>query len=270
MSSDVLKVERRDGAALLTIDRPHAGNSISADVTAALDTAVGALERDGDLVAIVITGEGDKFFSSGGDIKQYRELVTREQLQSAFARPRRLLVDLRTLARSPGALALAGLLVIVSVAAVVLFPRQAIVSVAGAAEQLQARIEELLEVEADPSMTERLKQAAQLLGGTEIEVFTSLTGQPGRRAARLLGPLKRELKALDRGSSRRVWYAIRDFADQAQLSRELATLHLEVPVDYRPRIGRSKVSGTVSGTVKAGTKILALIARYALTPRNAR
>ena len=42
---------------------------------------------------------------------------------------------------------------------------------------------------------------------------------------------------------------------------------VEVPVDYRPRIGRSKVSGTVSGTVKAGGKILALIARYALTPR---
>jgi glycosyltransferase involved in cell wall biosynthesis len=43
---------------------------------------------------------------------------------------------------------------------------------------------------------------------------------------------------------------------------------VEVPVDYRPRIGRSKVSGTVSGTVKAGAKILALIARYALTPRR--
>jgi hypothetical protein len=43
---------------------------------------------------------------------------------------------------------------------------------------------------------------------------------------------------------------------------------VEVPVDYRPRIGRSKVSGTVAGTVKAGTKILALIARYALTPRR--
>jgi glycosyltransferase involved in cell wall biosynthesis len=39
---------------------------------------------------------------------------------------------------------------------------------------------------------------------------------------------------------------------------------LEVPVDYRPRIGRSKVSGTVSGSVKAGTKILATIARYAM------
>jgi len=42
----------------------------------------------------------------------------------------------------------------------------------------------------------------------------------------------------------------------------------EIPVDYRPRIGRSKVSGTVSGTLKAGGKILALIARYALTPRR--
>jgi enoyl-CoA hydratase/carnithine racemase len=90
-------VERRGGAALLTIDRPHAGNSISADVTAALETAVDALEQERDLVAIVITGEGDKFFSSGGDIKQYRELVTREQLQSAFARPRRLLARLEAL-----------------------------------------------------------------------------------------------------------------------------------------------------------------------------
>lgn len=91
MSSEVLTIERRGAAALLTIDRPHAGNSISAEVTVALDGALDTLEQDGDLVAIVITGAGDKFFSSGGDIKQYRELVTREQLQSAFARPRRLL-----------------------------------------------------------------------------------------------------------------------------------------------------------------------------------
>ena len=40
----------------------------------------------------------------------------------------------------------------------------------------------------------------------------------------------------------------------------------EVPVDYRPRIGRSKVSGTVSGTVRAGAKILGTIARHALSP----
>jgi len=38
---------------------------------------------------------------------------------------------------------------------------------------------------------------------------------------------------------------------------------VEVPVDYRPRIGRSKVSGTVSGSVRAGTRILGLITRQA-------
>lgn len=97
MSSEVLRVERRGPAALLTVDRPHAGNSISAEVTAALDEAITSLEKDRAIVAIVVTGAGNKFFSSGGDIKQYRELVTREQLQSAFERPRRLMDRLEAL-----------------------------------------------------------------------------------------------------------------------------------------------------------------------------
>jgi glycosyl transferase family 2 len=40
----------------------------------------------------------------------------------------------------------------------------------------------------------------------------------------------------------------------------------EVPVDYRARIGRSKVSGTVTGTVRAAAKILGTIVRYAVAP----
>jgi glycosyltransferase involved in cell wall biosynthesis len=40
---------------------------------------------------------------------------------------------------------------------------------------------------------------------------------------------------------------------------------VEVPVDYRPRIGRSKVSGTLSGTFRAAAKILGIIARHALS-----
>ncbi len=38
----------------------------------------------------------------------------------------------------------------------------------------------------------------------------------------------------------------------------------EVPVSYRRRIGTSKVSGTLKGTVRAGSKILGLIAYHAL------
>lgn len=40
----------------------------------------------------------------------------------------------------------------------------------------------------------------------------------------------------------------------------------EVPVSYRRRVGVSKITGTVSGTLRAGWKIIATILRYALKP----
>jgi glycosyltransferase involved in cell wall biosynthesis len=40
----------------------------------------------------------------------------------------------------------------------------------------------------------------------------------------------------------------------------------EVPVSYRRRVGISKITGTVTGTLKAGGKILWTIARYGLAP----
>ncbi len=43
----------------------------------------------------------------------------------------------------------------------------------------------------------------------------------------------------------------------------------EVPVGYRRRIGQSKISGTLSGSVKAGVKILWVIGAEALRPRRA-
>jgi len=43
---------------------------------------------------------------------------------------------------------------------------------------------------------------------------------------------------------------------------------LEVPVRYRKRIGASKISGTVRGTVLAGGKILYTIAKYGLWQRR--
>jgi hypothetical protein len=40
--------------------------------------------------------------------------------------------------------------------------------------------------------------------------------------------------------------------------------YTEVPVHYRNRIGVSKISGTVKGTIMAGYKILSLIFKYSL------
>ena len=47
---------------------------------------------------------------------------------------------------------------------------------------------------------------------------------------------------------------------------------LEIPVSYRRRIGVSKITGTISGTIKAGWRILYTIFKYRFinTPRRAR
>ena len=43
---------------------------------------------------------------------------------------------------------------------------------------------------------------------------------------------------------------------------------IEVPARYRRRIGVSKVSGTITGSVKAGVKILYIIGRHAVARRD--
>jgi hypothetical protein len=40
----------------------------------------------------------------------------------------------------------------------------------------------------------------------------------------------------------------------------------ETPVSYRRRVGVSKITGTFSGTIRAGARILWTIARYAVRP----
>ncbi len=58
----------------------------------------------------------------------------------------------------------------------------------------------------------------------------------------------------------------RDFGWTIEMQIEAAVRGvptLEVPVSYRKRIGQSKISGTINGVIRAGTKILWVIARSA-------
>jgi glycosyltransferase involved in cell wall biosynthesis len=58
---------------------------------------------------------------------------------------------------------------------------------------------------------------------------------------------------------------------EMQIKAVLAGLRTtEVPVSYRKRVGVSKITGTVSGTVKASAKILWTIAKYGVMPRRRR
>jgi glycosyltransferase involved in cell wall biosynthesis len=79
-----------------------------------------------------------------------------------------------------------------------------------------------------------------------------------------LGPFR----AVTAAALRRLDMQDRNFGWTVEMQIKAARAGLrvrEVPVDYRPRIGRSKVSGTVSGTIRAGTKILGTILRHAWT-----
>ncbi|MFV0478655.1 MAG: enoyl-CoA hydratase [Parahaliea sp.] len=66
-TSEKIKVDIRGHTALLTIDNP-AANTWDTDSLPALKILVEALNRDGNIYALVLTGAGDKFFSAGADL----------------------------------------------------------------------------------------------------------------------------------------------------------------------------------------------------------
>lgn len=89
-----------------------------------------------------------------------------------------------------------------------------------------------------------------------------MNGLIGTRATDL-GPFR----AITRAGLARLGMKDRDYGwtVEMQVKAQRAGLRVvEVPVDYRPRIGQSKVSGTASGTVRAAAKILGTIARHAV------
>jgi enoyl-CoA hydratase/carnithine racemase len=55
--------------ATITLDRPHAGNSLDPGTVAALRRSWDELERDDNVWVAVITGAGDRFFCTGTDLK---------------------------------------------------------------------------------------------------------------------------------------------------------------------------------------------------------
>ena len=82
-----------------------------------------------------------------------------------------------------------------------------------------------------------------------------------------LGPFR----AIDYEALGRLGMRDRNFGWTVEMQIKAARARLrtvEIPVPYRRRIGRSKISGTLSGTVKAGTKILYTIAKHGLKRRG--
>ena len=71
-------------ACVLTLDRPQAGNSLSLELALTLRNALIQAHETKKLRCIIITGAGNKFFCTGGDVKKYSELENRDALAEVF------------------------------------------------------------------------------------------------------------------------------------------------------------------------------------------
>jgi len=73
MADQVVLVEKTEGVAILTLNRPEQLNAMNAQLNAELREAVARMSDDDEVGCIVITGAGKRAFSAGGDIHEQRE-----------------------------------------------------------------------------------------------------------------------------------------------------------------------------------------------------
>jgi enoyl-CoA hydratase/carnithine racemase len=88
MAYEYILVEKEQGVAILTLNRPDKLNAMNRQLSDELHDAVKHMEADDTIGCVVITGAGNRAFSAGGDIHEQREndrLYTQEELDARGA-----------------------------------------------------------------------------------------------------------------------------------------------------------------------------------------
>lgn len=73
--ADTVMMERRGAVALLTLNRPEKLNALNYETNDLLVRLLAVIEADPTIGAVIVTGTGDRAFSSGGDIHEFSESV---------------------------------------------------------------------------------------------------------------------------------------------------------------------------------------------------
>ena len=92
MGYEHILVEKKDGVAILTMNRPEQLNAMNERLSLELHDAVTQAVDDDEVGCIVITGAGTRAFSAGGDIHEQRE---HDRTLNAEQRDRRTAVRAR-------------------------------------------------------------------------------------------------------------------------------------------------------------------------------
>lgn len=87
MNNNKILVERHGHTALLILNNPSA-NTWDRESLALFESTVQTLDNDKDVYALVITGQGEKFFSAGADLNQFADgnTDTAREISSLFGR----------------------------------------------------------------------------------------------------------------------------------------------------------------------------------------
>ena len=81
--SDIIKYDRHDAVAVITLHRPESMNSFNTELRAALVDAIAKAREDDSVRAVVFTGEG-RCFSAGADLKAGIDRDVTEILQTEY------------------------------------------------------------------------------------------------------------------------------------------------------------------------------------------
>lgn len=73
--SELVLIEKRDGAGIIRLNRPKAINALNSEMIGAIADALKAWRRDKSVRLVVIEGEGERGFCAGGDVRAIRALV---------------------------------------------------------------------------------------------------------------------------------------------------------------------------------------------------
>lgn len=81
--SELVLIEKRDGAGIIRLNRPKAINALNSEMIGAIADTLKAWRRDKSVRLILIEGEGERGFCAGGDVRAIRALVQAGDLDEA-------------------------------------------------------------------------------------------------------------------------------------------------------------------------------------------
>ena len=95
-NQDLLLIEEKNQAVILTMNRPEVMNCLNFDLLYAMRDMIDSLQYRADIRTVIITGKGDKSFCAGADLKE-RATLTPDEVKKFILTIRNLLTSIQNL-----------------------------------------------------------------------------------------------------------------------------------------------------------------------------